>query len=234
MRDNKQVLLSNKAWAAELLDEDPEYFSRQVLGQRPRFLWVGCSDSRVSPEQMTQTQPGGMFIHRNIANLVDPDDMNLMSVLQFAVDELKVPGIVLCGHHGCGGIKATLAGGTTGPIDRWLDNARAVRRAHADEIDALADDEARVNRFVEVNVRDQLLKLARTATVQAAFARGQPLTLYGWVYDIRDGLLKPLMEIDRETTLGAVGRPDRVLMPTAELEASGAVVDVDRPGQSGI
>lgn len=222
MKDNKQVLLSNKAWAAELLDEDPDYFSKQVAGQRPRFLWIGCSDSRVSPEQMTQTPPGGMFIHRNIANLVDPDDMNLMSVLQFAVDELKVPNIVLCGHHGCGGIKAAVAGGTAGPIDRWLENARAVRRAHADEIDALPDDEARVNRFVEVNVRDQLLNLARTAIVQDAFARGQPLTLFGWVYDIRDGLLKPLMEVDRDTTLDTVGKPDRVLVPTAELEAAAA------------
>ncbi|WP_375402820.1 carbonic anhydrase [uncultured Sphingomonas sp.] len=224
MKDNKQLLLSNKAWAAELLDEDPNYFTQQALGQQPKFLWIGCSDSRVSPEQMTQTSPGRMFIHRNIANLVDPGDMNLMSVVQFAVDELKVPNIIVCGHHGCGGIKAAVAGGTTGPVDRWLDNARAVRAAHADEIDALPDEEARVNRFVEVNVRDQLLALARTATVQDAFAREQPLTLYGWVYDIRDGLLKPLMEIDRGTTLGEVGKPDRVLVPTAELEASTAAV----------
>jgi carbonic anhydrase len=227
MKENRQVLLANKAWAAELLDEDPDYFSKQVAGQRPKFLWIGCSDSRVSPEQMTQTQPGGMFIHRNIANLVDPEDMNLMSVLQFAVDELRVPNIVLCGHHGCGGIKATMSGGTTGPVDRWLNNARAVRAAHADEIDVLPDEEARVNRFVEVNVRDQLLNLARTRTVQDAFARGQELMLYGWVYDIRDGLLKPLMEIDRDTPLDEVGRPDRVLVPTAELVASTAVVDAD-------
>lgn len=220
MKPHKQLLLANKAWATELLDEDRGYFSKQVLGQQPRFLWIGCSDSRVSPEQMTQSQPGGMFIHRNIANLVNADDLNLMSVLQFAVDELGVSNIVLCGHHGCGGIKATLAGGATGPVDRWLDNARAVRRDHADEIDALPDDETRVNRFVEVNVRDQLLNLARTATVQDAFARGQELTLYGWVYDIRDGLIKPLMEIDRDTPLDAVGRPDRVLVSTAELEAA--------------
>ncbi|WP_375427730.1 carbonic anhydrase [uncultured Sphingomonas sp.] len=227
MKDNKQLLLSNKAWAAELLDEDPQYFTRQVMGQQPKFLWIGCSDSRVSPEQMTQTSPGRMFIHRNIANLIDRDDMNLMSVVQFAVDELKVPNVIVCGHHGCGGIKATMAGGTTGPIDRWLDNARAVRLAHADEIDTLPDDEARVNRFVEVNVRDQLLNLARTRTVQDAFAREQPLILYGWVYDIRDGLLKPLMEIDRDTPLDTVGKPGRVLVPTAELQASAAVVDAD-------
>jgi carbonic anhydrase len=161
-----------------------------------------------------------MFIHRNIANLVNPEDLNLMSVIQFAVDVLEVPNIVLCGHHGCGGIKATLDGGATGPVDRWLDTARAVRHAHADEIEALPEGEARVNRFVEVNVRDQLLNLARTATVQGAFARGRELVLHGWVYDIRDGLLKPLMEIDRGTTLDEIGRPDRVLVPTAELDAA--------------
>lgn len=220
MKEHKQILLSNKAWATELLEEDPDYFSRQVGGQRPKFLWIGCSDSRVSPEQMTQTQPGGMFIHRNIANLVHADDLNLLSVLQFAVDVLEVPNIVLCGHHGCGGIIGALKGGVTGSVDRWLDAARDVHRAHADEIDGQPDEETRVNRLVEVNVRDQLLNLARTETVQAAFARGQELTLYGWVYDIRDGLLKPLMEVDRDTPLDDVGRPDRVLLPTAELEAA--------------
>jgi carbonic anhydrase len=216
MRDHKQILLANKAWATEILDEDPDYFRRQTTGQRPKFLWIGCSDSRVSPEQMTQTQPGGMFLHRNIANLVHADDLNLLSVLQFAVDVLQVPNIVLCGHHGCGGIKGALDGGVTGPVDRWLDEARRVRRDHADEFDDL-DGEAQVNRLVEVNVRDQLLNLARTETVQGAFARRQGLTLYGWVYDIRDGLLKPLMEIDCDTPLQDLPSPDRVLVPTEEL-----------------
>lgn len=222
MREHKQVLLANQAWAAELTDEEPDYFRRQAAGQKPQFLWIGCSDSRVSPEQMTQTQPGGMFLHRNIANLVHADDLNLLSVLQYAVDVLKVPNIVLCGHHGCGGIKGALDGGVTGPVDRWLEEARRVRREHADEIDALPDHESRVNRLVEVNVHDQLLNLARTETVQGAFARGQELTLFGWVYDIRDGHLKPLTEIDRDTALAGVARPERVLVTTAELEAEGA------------
>lgn len=222
MRDHKQILLANRAWATEILDEDPEFFRRQTAGQRPSFLWIGCSDSRVSPEQMTDTQPGGMFLHRNIANLVHADDLNLLSVLQFAVDVLQVPNIVLCGHHGCGGIAAALDGGVTGPVDRWLEEARRVRREHADEIEPLADHEARVNRFVEVNVRDQLLNLARTDTVQGAFARGQELTLFGWVYDIRDGHLKPLMEIDRDTPLDGLGRPERVLLSTAEMAGAGA------------
>lgn len=212
MRRYKQLLLANKAWAAELTDENPDFFARQAVGQRPEFLWIGCSDSRVSPEQMTMTQPGGMFIHRNIANLVNDDDLNLMSVLQYAVDVLGVKHVIVCGHHGCGGIKGTLGGDTEGPVDQWLATARQVLAEHQDEIDAQTGDEAKVNRLVEVNVRDQLVRLARTATIQAAFARGQEVLLHGWVYDIRDGLIKPMMEIDSTTVLDEVGRPDKVLV----------------------
>ena len=218
MREEVQLLLSNRAWASELLDEDPEFFKRQAAGQKPEFLWIGCSDSRVAPEQKTQSLPGRMFLHRNIANLVREDDLNLMSVLQYGVDVLGVANIVVCGHHGCGGIKATLDGGTTGPVDRWLDAAREVLADHRDEIDAQPAGEAQVNRLVECNVRDQLVKLARTETVQAAFARQADLTLHGWVYDIRDGLLRTLMRIDRETDLDTVGRPEKVLVTTAEME----------------
>ncbi len=212
MRQYKQLLLANKAWAMELTEERTDFFSRQTAGQKPDFLWIGCSDSRVSPEQMTMTPPGGMFIHRNVANLVNDDDMNLMSVLQYAIDVLQIHHVIVCGHHSCGGVKAALSGGTEGPIDRWLANARAVRDAHADEIHAQAGEEEQVNRFVEVNVRDQLVRLARTATVQGAFARRQPLFLHGWVYDIRDGHIKPMMEIDAGTVLEEVGRPESVLM----------------------
>lgn len=212
MRQYKQLLLANKAWAQELTDELPDFFSRQAAGQKPEFLWIGCSDSRVSPEQMTQSQPGGMFIHRNIANLVNDDDLNLMSVLQYAVDVLRVKHVIVCGHHGCGGIKGTLHGGTVGPVDRWLDTAREVLDVHRDEIESQPTDDAKVNRFVEVNVRDQLVRMARTTTVQGAFASGQPLALHGWVYDIRDGLIKPLMEIDASTVLDDVGRPEKVLV----------------------
>lgn len=219
MKESKQLLLANKAWAAELTDDDPDFFRRQIAGQRPEFLWIGCSDSRVSPEQKTQSAPGRMFIHRNIANLVNPDDLNLMSVLQYAVDVLEVPNIIVCGHYGCGGIKATLDGGVSGPVDRWLDSARAVLSDHRAEIDAQSTPEAQVNRLVEVNVRDQLLHLARTDTVQRAFAAGRNLTLHGWVYDIRDGLLKPLMKINRTTDLSDLAQPDRVLLTTEELEA---------------
>jgi carbonic anhydrase len=211
MKDSRQLLLANKAWSTELIEEDPDFFQRQTVGQKPKFLWIGCSDSRVGPEQMTQSHPGQMFIHRNVANLVDPADMNLMSVLQFAVDVLEVPNILVVGHHGCGGIKATLSGGVTGPVDTWLNGARAVLADHREEIDAQPTEEAKVNRLVEVNVRDQLLRLAHTDTVQGAFARDQKLILHGWVYDIRDGLLKELLTIERDTDLAAIERPNKVL-----------------------
>lgn len=214
MRQYKQLLLANKAWANELTDENPEFFKRQIAGQKPDFLWIGCSDSRVSPEQMTMTPPGGMFIHRNVANLVNESDLNLMSVLQYAIDVLAVRHVMVCGHYGCGGLQATLAGGTTGPVHQWLGNARTVLADHRDEVTGEPDEERRVNRLVEVNVRDQLVKLAQTDIVQAAWARGQDVFLHGWVYDIRDGHIKPLLEIDASTPLTTVGRPEKVLHAT--------------------
>ncbi|OQW73851.1 MAG: carbonic anhydrase [Proteobacteria bacterium ST_bin13] len=216
MRHYKQLLLANKAWAKELTDENPEFFKRQIAGQKPDFLWIGCSDSRVSPEQMTMTPPGGMFIHRNVANLVNEDDLNLMSVLQYATDVLQVRHIMVCGHYGCGGLQATLAGGTSGAVDAWLSNARAVLHAHEHEVTSQPDDETRVNRLVEVNVLDQLIKLARTKLIQAAWARKQEVFLHGWVYDIRDGHIKPLLEIDASTPLDEIGRPDKVLHATED------------------
>jgi carbonic anhydrase len=212
MKKYKQLLLANEAWSIELRDKRADFFSRQAMGQNPDFLWIGCSDSRVSAEQLTMTQPGSMFIHRNIANVVDHNDLNLMSVLQFAVETLKVEHIIICGHYGCGGIAAALKGGTTGAVDHWLASVRGVKDNHAQEIDAAADEEARTNRLVEVNVRDQLVHLARTEVIQAAFAAGSDLGLHGWVYDLRDGLIKTLLEIDRTTILDDVDAPPRVLV----------------------
>ncbi len=211
MKEYKHLLLANKAWAAERIEENGDYFARQVAGQSPDFLWIGCSDSRVAPDQLTNTEPGGMFIHRNVANLVNNDDMNLMSVLQYAVSVLGVAHVIVCGHYACGGIAAVLQGGTTGAVDAWLETARQVYRDHATEIEALPP-ELRANRLVELNVRDQLVRLARTDIVQKAFADGQELYLHGWVYDLRDGLIKPLMEIDATTELGDVPKPDPVLV----------------------
>lgn len=199
MRQYKQLLLANKAWSSEMLEENPQFFSRQVAGQSPDFLWIGCSDSRVSPEQMTMTQPGGMFMHRNIANLVDENDMNLMSVIQYAVSVLRVSHIIVCGHYGCGGIAAALNGGTQGPVHEWLANPRATRDRHDGEIACAGDHADKVNRLVELNVVDQLERLSRTQTVQDAFATGQPLKLHGWVYNLSDGLIHTLAEIDAKT-----------------------------------
>jgi len=212
MKEVDQLLLANRAWAAEMLAENPEFFQRNMNWQRPVFLWIGCSDSRVAPDQMTQAVPGGLFVHRNIANLVYADDRNLMAVLHYAINVLEVPNVVICGHYGCGGIQAALDGAPEGPISHWLEHARQVLNDHRSEIEALPEGEARVNRLVEVNVRDQLLHLARTPPVQQAFADGRPLQLFGWVYDLRDGHIKPLMRIDRETVLEEVPKPERVLL----------------------
>lgn len=212
MHEVDQLLLANRAWAAEMISENPNFFNRNINVQRPVFLWIGCSDSRVAPDQMTQAVPGGLFVHRNIANLVYPTDRNLMAVLQFAVNVLEIRHVVVCGHYGCGGIQAALDGAVEGPIGQWLDHARQVLNDHRDEIEALPAGEARVNRLVEVNVRDQLLHLAGTPVVQAAFAAGKPLELHGWVYDLRDGHIKPLMRIDADSVLSDVPTPDRVLL----------------------
>lgn len=208
MRQYKQLLLSNKAWSQEMRDENPEFFTRQLDGQQPDFLWIGCSDSRVSPEQMTMTHPGGIFMHRNIANLVNEEDNNLLSVVQFAVDVLQVSHIIVCGHYGCGGIMAALDGDTSGPIHEWLTSPRETCSKHRHELDALAEGDPRIDRAVELNVIEQVERLSKTATVRAAFAAGQELTLHGWVYNLRDGHINPLVEYQSSSAAKTEG--DRV------------------------
>ena len=209
MKTIRELLLSNMAWSREMRERKPDYFSCQTAGQKPEVLWIGCSDSRVSPEQITQTRPGELFIHRNIANIVHPNDENFLAVLQFAVEVLEVPHIVLCGHYGCGGIEATLKGDTRGPIDNWLGGARDVQEAHRRELEELEDFDQRLNRMVELNVRDQLVRLGQLETVRRAFGRG--LTLHGWVYDLRDGLLSELYEIASREELDDLMLPDNVI-----------------------
>lgn len=219
MTDHKQLLLANKAWAEELLEQQPDYFSRQAAGQRPAFLWIGCSDSRVGPEQMTMSPPGSMFTHRNIANLVDEHDLNLMSVLQYGVDVLGVKHIVVCGHHGCGGVSAALDGHTVGDVHHWLSGVRDLRAAHADGLHRHETRESRVNHLVELNVRAQLARLADTKTVREAFGRDQELHLHGWVYDIGSGLIRTLVEIDRDTPVHGRSAPSREI-PGAPQEVA--------------
>ncbi len=212
MSEYKQLILANMAWQVEKQQDDPEYFSRHAGPENPVFLWIGSSDSRVVPERITRSPPGSLYIHRNLGNLVSESDLNLMSAVEHALLDLGVKHIIICGNHDCVTLARALRGSAEDLIDRWLAPAREVYDNHLEEIDAMSDEGSRLSRFVECNVRDQLVRLARSAPVQAAFARGQDVKLHGWVYDLRDGLIKPLLELDRHSDLGDVPRPARVLV----------------------
>jgi carbonic anhydrase len=188
----EQLFANNRAWVAERLTADPEFFDRLAHGQTPRYLFIGCSDSRVNANEITGTQTGEMFIHRNIANVVVHTDMNLMSVLQFAVEVLKVEHVIVCGHYGCGGVQAALEHTYHGLIDKWLRHIKDVYRLYRDELDAIADPQRRQERLVELNVREQVYRLCSTSFVQRAWHHERGLHVHGWVYDIRDGLLRDL------------------------------------------
>ncbi|CAN5908660.1 carbonate dehydratase [soil metagenome] len=191
-RSYKKLLQNNIDWATRQKKNDPEYFSEMAKGQQPEYLWIGCSDSRVPAEQITGTKPGQLFVHRNIANMVVHTDMNLLSVLSYSVDVLKVKHIIVCGHYGCGGIAAAMGNKQFGLIDNWLRHIKDVYRFHHVELDAIADEDVRVRRFVEINVMEQVRDLSKTSIVQNAWANNQPLHIHGWVYDIKDGLINEL------------------------------------------
>jgi len=194
----EKLLNNNKQWAAQKIQEDPDYFKRLVNVQAPKFLWIGCSDSRVPPNEITQTEPGEVFIHRNVANLVVHTDMNMLSVLQYAVEVLEVKHIIVCGHYGCGGVKAALSTKNYGLIDNWLRNIKDVYRIHQKKIEALPEKE-RFNELVRLNLYEQSLNVAKTTIVQKAWARGNQISIHGWVYDLRDGIIDPVCEIDVNT-----------------------------------
>ena len=176
----------------EQLDLDPAYFEKLSKGQSPEYLWIGCSDSRVPANQITGTEPGEVFVHRNIANMVVHSDMNMLSVLSYAVEVLKVKHIIVCGHYGCGGVIAAMKNQQFGLIDNWLRHIKDVYRYHHTELDAIEDENERARRFVEVNVQEQVHDLGKTSIVQNAWRRNQPLHIHGWVYDINDGLINDL------------------------------------------
>ncbi len=188
----KELFERNRQWAARMRERDPEFFSRLAHQQAPRYLWIGCADSRVPATQITDLDPGAIFVHRNIANLVVHTDINMLSVLQFAVEVLRVEHVVVCGHYGCGGVRAAMTDRQYGLIDNWLRHIRDVVDRHAGELAGIGDPEQRERRTVELNVRAQVANVARTTIVQNAWARGQPLALHGWVYDVADGLLRDL------------------------------------------
>ncbi len=188
----KKLIDNNRKWVAEKTENDPEYFNRLSKGQSPPLLWIGCSDSRVPANEITGTQPGEVFVHRNIANMVVHSDMNMLSVLDYAVNVLKVRHIIVCGHYGCGGVKAAMGNAHIGLIDNWIRHIKDVYRLHSTELDLIKDEEERFSRFVEVNVQEQVMDLAKTSIVQGAWNNGQELWIHGWVYDIHDGLVKDL------------------------------------------
>lgn len=202
MHSYEKLLLENKAWAAEKVAEDPDYFNRLAHIQTPEFLWIGCSDSRVPANEITGTQPGEIFVHRNVANLVINTDVNLLSVLDYAVNHLKVKHVIVCGHYGCGGIKAA----TTNTdfkyvLNMWLRNIKDVYRIHREELEAIKAEEERTDRLVELNVQEQLQNLAKTSIIQRAWKNEQRPDLHGWVYGLKDGLIKPVLEMKAGTAL---------------------------------
>ena len=188
----KQLLENNKNWVADKLAIDPAYFDKLSNSQNPEYLWIGCSDSRVPANQITGTLPGDIFVHRNIANMVVHSDMNMLSVLSYAVEVLKVKHIIVCGHYGCGGVIAAMENKQFGLIDNWLRHIKDVYRYHHKELDAIADETQRARRFVELNVMEQVHDLCKTSIVQNAWKNKQPLHVHGWVYDIHDGIIKDL------------------------------------------
>ncbi len=200
MHSYEKLLLENKAWAAEKIDDDPEYFARLAHIQKPEFLWIGCSDSRVPANEITNTQPGEIFVHRNIANMVVNTDVNLLSVLDYAVNHLKVKHVIVCGHYGCGGVKAaTTTQDFKLVLNMWLRNIKDVYRIHRDELEAIKDEEARTNRLVELNVTEQVANLAKTSIIQRAWQSEQRPDLHGWVYGLKDGIIKPVFEMKAGT-----------------------------------
>ena len=192
----EKLLHENKVWAKEQQETDPEFFKRLASQQAPEFLWIGCSDSRVPADKITGTEPGEIFVHRNIANLVVNTDLNLLSVLQYAVEVLKVKHIIVCGHYGCGGIKAAMTQHHFGIINHWLKNIKDIYRLHRDKIDALPTEEERVNKLTELNVEEQIFNLAKTSIVQTAWKNEHRPQLHGWVYGLNDGIIKPVCEMD--------------------------------------
>jgi len=196
MQIYEKLLLKNKAWAAETLQDDPNFFTDLSHVQTPEFLWIGCSDSRVPANQITGTRPGEIFVHRNIANMVVHTDLNLLSVLEYAVVYLKVKHVIVCGHYGCGGVKAAMNSHSYGIINKWLRNIKDVYRYHRQELDAIGDMKQRANRLVELNVKEQVMNIAKTSIVQHAWKQEQRPHLHGWVYGLDNGLINPIFEME--------------------------------------
>ena len=207
MEHLRRILANNRRWAAQMTRTDPDFFSSRAGSQRPHFLFIGCSDSRVPAEAMTGVLPGEMFVHRNVANQVLPADLNVLAALEFAVGVLQVEHVIVCGHYGCGGIAAALGTAPLGVVDHWLGSLRTVIRIHRPELDAISDPEARSHRLVDLNVVEQVYNLGGTPIVQQAWSRGRRPLLHGLVYNINDGLLRELVSgVDGEDKAADLAR----------------------------
>jgi len=200
MHPYEMLLDDNKAWAAAKVAEDPDFFKNLSDIQTPEFLWIGCSDSRVPANEITNTQPGEIFVHRNVANLVINTDVNLLSVLDYAVNYLNVKHVIVCGHYGCGGIKASMTKDDYKQVlNMWLRNIKDVYRLHREELDGIADEEARTDRLTELNVQEQIMNLSKTSIIQRAWKKENRPDLHGWVYGLKDGIIKPVFEMKAGT-----------------------------------
>jgi carbonic anhydrase len=198
----EKLLQDNKEWAKEMEQNNPGYFKRLAQLQTPEFLWIGCSDSRVPADRITGTQPGEIFVHRNIANLVIHTDVNLLSVLDFAVNHLKIKHVIVCGHYGCGGIKAAITNHDYKYIlNMWLRNIKDVYLLYKDELESIKDEEQKTNRLVELNVKEQVLRLAKTSIIQRAWKNDNRPVLHGWVYGLKDGIIKTIFDMQPGTAL---------------------------------
>jgi len=190
--DLKPLLEQNKIWAARIKRDDPQFFSKLAEIQTPEYLWIGCSDSRITPDSSLNMPPGELFVHRNIANLVIYSDMNCLSVIQFAVDVLKVKHIIVCGHYGCGGVKAAMDDARFGLIDNWLRHIQDMMRRYSDDLESITDETTRLDKLCELNVIEQVVNAGETTVVRNAWERGQDVTVHGWIYSIADGIYQDL------------------------------------------
>ncbi|MCU7693156.1 carbonate dehydratase [Haoranjiania flava] len=202
MNDIDKILQSNKDWAKYVSEEEPDFFPTLAKLQSPKFLWIGCSDSRVPADQITNTKPGEIFVHRNIANLVIHTDVNLLSVLDYAVRQLKVEHVIVCGHYGCGGVNAAMSNNNFDIVlNMWLRNIKDVYRMHSDELDKIDDDKQRSDRLVELNVVEQVKHLAKTSIIQRAWKHHQMPQLHGWVYGLDNGLIKTIYQMNHDSEI---------------------------------
>ena len=209
MHSYEKLIADNKDWAAEQVANDPDYFTRLSKLQTPDFLWIGCSDSRVPADRITRTQPGEIFVHRNIANLVIHTDVNLLSVLDFAVNHLKVKHVIVCGHYGCGGIRAAMTNHDYKYVlNMWLRNIKDVYQMYRKELEQIKDEEERSDRLVELNVKEQVLHLAKTSIIQRSWQNDKRPDLHGWVYGLKDGIIKPVFEMKANSTIDPIYKYD--------------------------